>query len=112
MKVITRRDVIEEARREWLMRNSQRPVDAFFADRTFGQVRAALNALDPEAATIADFDAAIGVSNWARNSCDECGKEKEILIHLGDEPDHDAQWQRLCANCLCEAVGLAVRASR
>lgn len=48
-----------------------------------------------------------GWPDWTDNRCDECHADRDVLIRIGDEPDYDARWVDLCADCLRKASKLA-----
>jgi hypothetical protein len=74
---------------------------------TYRDLISRLNALDTETATPEDIAAIIGNPSWAQLECDECGRDREHLVRVGDEPDYDARWQDLCADCLLAAFEMA-----
>lgn len=109
MKVIQRRDVIRRLRDRF---NEQYKDDAFVfrfaraAPETVAQVKARLALLDLETCSVGDVDKAMGSTGWADMECDECGTNSPALVHLGSEPDYDARWQDLCADCIAQAARL------
>lgn len=107
MEILHERDVIRSARDRWL-EQYKRDADSevFPHGRTRGQVREALAALDLETCARADVDAAIGVTGWAGLRCDECGETPSMVIRFGEEPDWEARWQELCADCLGKGLSL------
>lgn len=46
----------------------------------------------------------IGNRSWTENCCDECGKDVEVLVQLGREPDYESATANICLNCLQKAV--------
>jgi hypothetical protein len=103
-RVITKRDVIRGVRARWNEQYARyrddetlNPVGGRVA---VGTVRARLAALDLETCTGADIDAAIGAPRWAENRCDECDKDVDRLVRIGDEPDYDARWRDVCPDCI------------
>lgn len=109
-KPIYQRDIIKGARQRFLEQYKRHPdsdVPGWDRSRTFGQVRAALAALDLETCTSGDVDKAIGVTGWGDNNCDECGGNFPVLIRLGYEPDYDSRWWDLCRDCLNKATTFA-----
>lgn len=48
----------------------------------------------------------IGNNSWTKNYCHECGKDSEILIHLGDAPREDTTWIHVCPDCLKAALAM------
>lgn len=106
MRVIHRRDVIRGARRRWIeqYRRYQDDSTPGWTRGTFASIRKALAALDLETCSVADVDAAIGTTGWARNNCDQCGRDCASLVRIGDEPDYEARYQDLCVECLQSAL--------
>lgn len=64
------------------------------------QIARKLDALDGETATPADVDSIIGNSSWTRLTCDECGKEVDAVLTVGQEPDYESHTASLCRNCV------------
>lgn len=106
IQVVTRRMVIREARQRWLQTYKDDPVDWKIGKpgelKSVGAIRAALEALDIEACTVADIDEAIGVGGWAMNQCDECDRDQETVIQLSRK----LRWIKLCLDCLDRALSL------
>jgi len=48
----------------------------------------------------------IGNSSWTQNICDECGKDCDILIEVGEETDYESSTARICHECLSAALFL------
>ena len=53
------------------------------------------------------ISAIIGNDSWTSNECDECDKDCEVLVRLGEEPDYDARWCDVCFDCLSKACDMA-----
>ena len=81
------------------------------SDLTRGEMIDALNALDVDTCAAEAVNAIIGNKSWTSNECDACGADCEVLVRIGDEPDYEARWQDLCAECLSDAAALATTAS-
>ena len=60
--------------------------------------------LDPETCTVLEFEKALGTTNWTENRCTECRKDFDELIHIGDEPDYEACYVRVCKGCLVKTA--------
>lgn len=105
MRLLLKRDIIRGVRDLW---NSQYPKDDYRLSRgeSAKDVRERLSGLDLETAMEADVDTAIGTKGWASNVCDECGVDHETLVRIGEEPDYEARWIDLCADCLSKASAL------
>jgi hypothetical protein len=46
----------------------------------------------------------IGNGSWTRLKCDECGKEVQATIEVGQEPDYESATANLCIDCLRKAL--------
>ena len=110
MRIIQRRDVIrsvpEKFNEQYRGSADDRLIGIGDGRRTVGSIREALAQLDLETCSAADIGVAMGQpgSGWAVNRCNECGEDSPILIHIGDDPDYEAQWQDLCLDCLKRAL--------
>ena len=104
MKVITERDIIRNVRDAW---NAQ--YANWSDDRTLvggvrvGDLRKKLAALDLETCTAADVNGVLNPS-WVETICDECGESVSPLVHIGEEPDYEVRYVRLCGDCLRKAL--------
>jgi hypothetical protein len=99
MTVIRRSDICRSVPERWAEQYRKYPQHSGKS--------AILAALAPEELTKGRIDAIIGNSSWTRNQCDECGKDHEVTVRLGEQPDCDARWLDLCVACLYEAARLA-----
>lgn len=52
----------------------------------------------------AEVDAIIGNGSWTRVSCDQCRKEVEEAVIVGQEPDYESCTATLCRRCVAAAV--------
>lgn len=48
----------------------------------------------------------IGNKFWTELHCDDCKKEVDAVVQLGDEPDYESATANICFECLEKAVGL------
>ena len=48
----------------------------------------------------------IGNSSWTKNACDECGKDSDKLVVIGQAPDYDSSTASICPDCLKKAIDL------
>lgn len=107
LRVVKLRERIKQGaadfERQWGSVNPSLPCHWKEDGTTFGDMINALRALDLETCSATDVNGIIGRA-WAELECDHCGKQVEVVAAFGDEPDHDARWQELCAECL--ALGL------
>ena len=49
----------------------------------------------------------IGNKSWTENICDECGKDSDVLIQLGQELYYESATACICKDCLDKAIKLA-----
>lgn len=104
MKIITKRDVIRGSREKWV-RHYKHYRDDYIVGwgdmLPAGEIRTKLAALNLETCTQKDVDDAIQAgSSWAALYCDICDKDVERLLRVGGEPDYEASWIDICADCL------------
>jgi len=59
-----------------------------------------------EQATEDGVKAIIGNYSWTTNRCDECGKDVDVTVMLGQEPDYESQTVFVCLDCLEKAIAL------
>lgn len=60
--------------------------------------------------TAEQVDSIIGNRSWTMHECSNCGQDRDVLIRLGEEPDYEAKWLDLCADCLAKALEIIKRA--
>jgi hypothetical protein len=107
MRVVTKQALIAtvaERFRETHQRRSEWLLTAGGADAAV--VYAQLIAL-PTNTTEASVIAALGDNRWTENVCDECGKDCEVTIILGEEIHHPTDMKAICLDCLEQAKRLA-----
>lgn len=69
------------------------------------KIHAAVAALDLEVATREDIAKAMGYSGWIYDPrCHECGRNVELTVQLGEEPDYESCTADICLECLREAL--------
>jgi hypothetical protein len=111
MKRIEKQVAIERAIEEWLAfqrRPGGLPLTHKFPwGLSIADTIQRLEAIKREGVTRDALDRLFATTNWGAPSCDECEEHPEVVIHIGSEPDYDARWQTLCANCLGKALALA-----
>ena len=101
MEIITLRDVIRATPERFIKQY------AYLGDgvcqwsgRSYSAVVEELRGLDLETATAADLNRIIGNYSWARLDCEQCDREVERLLRIGEAPDYEARWQDICLPCL------------
>ena len=106
MHVITKRQAIMSGQERWLKEYARHMdhIKADWCDRTYGDIRAAVSALETDKCSEQELDQATGIAGWAARKCDECGEKKEALVHFGEVEDYEARWQRLCIDCLRKGI--------
>lgn len=102
MKKITRRDVIRRVVDSW---------ENQYCHCKEGDwkltVLDKLAELDLETVDRTVIDEIIGNDSWTKLSCNQCEKDVEELVHLGDEPDYDSITFYICKDCLQMALNVA-----
>jgi hypothetical protein len=48
----------------------------------------------------------IGNKTWTTITCNECKREVDAVVQLGDEPDYESSTALICFDCLNAAVNL------
>lgn len=48
----------------------------------------------------------IGNSSWTRLQCDECGRDVDAYVTIGQEQDYDSSTARICRDCIAKALAL------
>lgn len=97
MELLNERNTIRAVATRWA---EQYPKDKL-------DIRAKLEALDPETASADDVEAIIGNRSWIGPfRCDECGKEAPEVVQLGEDPYYESSTASVCADCLRAAVKL------
>src|SRR5258708_4418500 len=99
-KLCHKRGVIRGVRDKWLKQYKDWPDDRLVGvdrrlaarGRSVSDISNALAALDLETCSSADVDAAIGTGGWAKNACDHCNGDFEVILRLGETSDYEASW--------------------
>jgi hypothetical protein len=63
-----------------------------------------LQALKPEERTQERMDQIIGNGSWTALRCQVCGKDVDVLMQLGEEPDYDSTGINICKQDLQKAL--------
>lgn len=48
----------------------------------------------------------IGNKSWTSLRCDECQKESEIVIEIGETPDFESRTANVCIECIEKALSI------
>jgi hypothetical protein len=108
MYITTKRELIDTVAERWRnLRYSDGWIGPEPMKHHSERVHNELVKLPPDA-TESQVTAILGNSSWTRNTCNECGKDSEVLIIIGEHNrntgEHTA-W--VCVDCLKKAVVLA-----
>lgn len=109
MKLTTQRDTIRAVASRW-----RKQYEPFTDDRprfswrtgvtspplNKKQIAEKLDALDAETATPEDVAAIIGNESWTRLTCDECGKDTDAVLTVGQELYYESHTASLCRSCV------------
>lgn len=85
--------------------NQYFPFTGISADKE--EVYIKLSVLDRESASPKDISGVIGNDSWTRMSCDECKREVDWLIQVGEKRDYESRTACLCKQCVakvCAAI--------
>lgn len=93
MKLIYKSDIIKGVPKRW----AEQYTKGASLDKQ--QITRQLLAL-PWGFTSTQVNAIIGNDSWTECKCDECRKDNDVLIRIGDDPDYEARWLDLCPDCL------------
>jgi hypothetical protein len=105
MKLLTEREKVRTVAAAWAKQYSKN--GPYGNDAEKQEIAKALSALDPETATASDVAAIIGNNSWCGPcKCDECGKEAETAVQLGEEPDYESATAVVCFDCVQKAMTL------
>jgi hypothetical protein len=97
MTVIRKSDLIRNVAAKWRL---QYPSGGYKSDKDLIYCR-----LFTERPTTEDeVEAIIGNSSWTSNVCDECGKECNVTVQIGEEPDYESATVVMCEPCLVLAL--------
>ena len=100
MKAISQRQLIQTVVKRWEAHCNSSPYDWKF------EALAKLRKLDLDTCSAKDVNDIIGNSSWTRLKCDDCQKETDFVLVLGEEPDFESNTARLCRYCVLAAFSL------
>lgn len=115
MKLTTQRDTIRAVASRWRQQyepfTDDRPMFSWRTGVTSPplnkkQIAEKLDDLDGETATPEDVAAIIGNESWTRLTCDECGKDTDAVLTVGQEPDYESHTASLCRSCVERASSI------
>lgn len=76
----------------------------YASDDRFADITRKLNALKDDELTGDRIEKIIGNDSWTRINCDECDRECNTVIRIGENTDYEARWVDVCSECLDLAV--------
>ena len=104
MNLITKSDILKELPKRY---SHQYPKNREFWDgKSSGQILELLRIEKP--LTEARAIEILGHSSWTSLKCDECNREVQAVVQLGQEPDYESATACICVDCLNEAVKLTL----
>jgi len=103
MNLTTKREIIRRVPAHW--RQTYTPFQKW--DDSKGKIAKELDRINVETATEDDIERIIGNRSWTRMTCDECKKEVDALIQVGEPPDYESRTAQLCPECVRAAFSLA-----
>lgn len=110
MNVITQRDLIKKVASSWKSQYGPFPKQMACrihgADKSTQQIYDALDALDVETATPEDVASIIGNKAWTRLTCNECQRDVEAVIQVGEAEDYESNTAMLCRECVEKAFSM------
>lgn len=115
MKLTTHRDAIRNVANRWIEQyapfTNDLPLFSFRnglkSEKTKKQISEELDALNKETATPQDVASIIGNESWTRLVCNECNKEVDAILTVGEEPDYESHTADLCMDCVRKAFSFA-----
>lgn len=106
MKLWTKRDAIKSGIQSFIRTWGSSPRGTYGADPRGFNVCQLLGKLDPETVEAKTVNDLIGNPGWTLNKCDECQRDSDVVVFLGD---YDSA-SRLCPICLQGALDLVLKA--
>jgi len=105
MKFFSERELIRSVAERW---GNLKGMDRKINGKTFFEILKELKALDVETVTVKDVNEIMGnnYNNWCKITCDECGKDVEAAVQIGEEPDYESSTAMICIPCLLKALSL------
>lgn len=100
-KLIFKRDHLDRIPERW---RRQYGKGFYLNDQSKQDIQRRLDGLTIGKFMAEEADEIIGNSSWSAFNCDMCGEDKDVLMHMGDEPDYEAQWLDCCRECLVKAI--------
>ena len=108
MKIISRNQKANLAEDAWYKQYSNSSMwegSALSGGKTKREIHESLVSLGV-CPTAEEVNSVIGNTSWTDCRCDECGKQVEKVVQLGQEPDYESSTANICFPCLKKAVNL------
>ena len=103
VKIIGQREQIKGIAARWRL---QYPTGQWGADKE--DIYRRLAALDDDVATAKEVAEIVGNNSWCgTQGCDECDRQFDTIMQLGQEPDYDSHTLNICFGCLEKATAMA-----
>lgn len=102
MNVVTKKAKMESVARTY---RAQYSGNSILRDgKSTDDIYNALVALNPKTEdAIAEI---IGNRSWTANHCNECGKDSDALIQIGQDEDYESSTAWICRDCLSKAIAM------
>jgi len=101
MEVITKKAKMENVAQTFRAQYSENTV---LRNGNTGDIYKALIELNPKTEdAIAEI---IGNRSWTANNCNECGKDSDVLIQIGQPEDYESSTAWICRDCLSKAIAM------
>jgi len=101
MEIITKRQVIQGVQERW-----NRQYSRMRSNHPLINVGPQLESLNLDIVSADDVNKIIGNNSWTALSCDECKKDVEAIIVVGEEPDYESSTARVCFDCIRKAAAM------
>ena len=106
MKRITERDRILTVAERWDAQYSiniegvpPRPDNPLASGDTARQISERLHKLNLKKVKASTVNKVIGNDSWTRLTCDECGRDVDAVLTVGQEPDYESRTASICRKC-------------
>jgi hypothetical protein len=98
MKIINKEDLIKNVSKNW---NSQ-----YAKSSDIDKILISKRLQEENPQTENEISNIIGNKSWTLNICNECNKDSDTTIILGQEPDYDSATSNICLDCINKALRL------
>ena len=108
MRIITRRDLIKNIAKQWKQAFYHNDGDKWrYASTVQAElVYDKLQELDLKACSREEVDGVTGKEYWTEIICDECKKDVDVVIQVGENEDHDSRTANVCPECFGRAMSM------